>query len=122
MIQESFHTSGQNTYSKNNTKRKLFNKKVKSKIKQRKKNGAGGKKKRRRKPVLQNSPITYIKLPAAPYSFVRTADSSSSYYSPKNSAISSFDGNPLQALLKGVLGESDKSGEFKNEEINGKFK
>ena len=114
VIRGSLDTSEHNKHSKPNTKRKLFNHKGKSKIKKMQKNGVAGKKKRRRKPVLQNSPITYIKLPAEPYSFVRTEDSSSSYYSPKSSASSYFDKSPLQALFKGVFGEADKSGKLKN--------
>ena len=82
----------------------------KGKRKKIKKKVVGGKKKRRRKPSVQNSPITYIKLPAQPYSFVKTEGTASTIYSPKKSSSSYFDVNPLQALFKGVFGEADKSG------------
>jgi hypothetical protein len=81
------------------------------KTKKIKKKVVGVKKKRRRKkPAIQNSPITYIKLPAQPYSFVKTEGPTSSIYSPKSSSSSYFDQNPLQALFKGLIGEADKSG------------
>ena len=91
---------------------KVSSHETKTKTKRKKQKGDGGKKKRRRKPVLKNSPITYIKLPAQPYSFVKSEDSTSSYYTPKKSSSSSqFSGNPFQALFQGIFsGETDKSG------------
>ena len=91
---------------------KVSSHEMKSKTKKKKQKGTGGKKKRRRKPALKNSPITYIKLPAQPYSFVKSEDSTSSYYTPKKSSSSSqFGGNPFQALFQGIFsGETDKSG------------
>ena len=83
---------------------KNSSKQVKSKTKKKKQKGSGGKKKRRRKPVLKNSPITYIKLPAQPYSFVKDEGSSSTYYTPKkSSSSSSYSGNPFQALFKNIF-------------------
>ena len=91
-------------------KRKNSNHGDNDKTKKVKKKRVGVKKKRKRKPVVQNSPITYIKLPAQPYSFVKTEGPTSSIYSPKSSSSSYFNENPLQALFKGVFGEADKSG------------
>lgn len=110
--QEKLDARKNNKSSDKNTKSKKTSKDDNEKIKMNKKKRIGGKKKRRRKPLLKNSPITYIKLPAAPYSFERTDGSSSSFYSPKSSSSSYFETNPLQALFKGVFGEADKSGKI----------
>ena len=103
--------SNHKTYFYKDQRDKSSDQKIRSRIKNIQKNKVRNKKKRRRKPALQNSPITYIKLPAAPYTFVQNADSSS-YYTPKSSATSYFDGNPLQSLFRGVFGEADKSGKL----------